>query len=149
MGRSRCRIGQDIAMCLYVLREKCTGVQKNSAFGALCEASGAFHICGANISGRRYFVRWAEMNFMEKGPAEKQVLFLVEMGGVEPPSESTLTGTSPSAYGHLYSLPCAPAVRLAESVASLCVVCSKLCTLTGTTDRRSVPGRGPPGGNAR
>jgi hypothetical protein len=63
-------------MCLYVLREKCTGVQKNSAFGALCEASGAFHICGANISGRRYFVRWAEMNFMEKGPAEKQVLFL-------------------------------------------------------------------------
>ena len=74
---------------------------------------------------------------------------MVEMGGVEPPSESTLTGTSPSAYGHLYSLPCAPAVRLAESVASLCVVCSKLCTLTGTTDRRSVPGRGPPGGNAR
>lgn len=76
-------------------------------------------------------------------------LFLVEMGGVEPPSESTLTGTSPSAYGHLYSLPCAPAVRLAESVASLCVVGSKLCTLTGTTNRRSVPGRGPPGGNAR
>ena len=63
-------------MCLYVLREKCTGVQKNSAFGALCEASGAFRICGANISGRRYFARCAEMNFMEKGPAEKQVLFL-------------------------------------------------------------------------
>lgn len=68
-------------MCLYVLREKCTGVQKNSAFGALCEASGAFHICGANISGRRYFARCAEMNFMEKGPAEKQVLFLVDLGG--------------------------------------------------------------------
>lgn len=63
-------------MCLYVLHEKCTGVQKNSAFGALCEASGAFRICGANISGRRYFARCAEMNFMEKGPAEKQVLFL-------------------------------------------------------------------------
>lgn len=63
-------------MCLYVLREKCTGVQKNSAFGALSEASGAFRICGANISGRRYFARCAEMNFMEKGPAEKQVLFL-------------------------------------------------------------------------
>lgn len=63
-------------MCLYVLREKCTGVQKNSAFGALCEASGAFHICGANISGQRYFSRCAEMDFMEKGPAEKQVLFL-------------------------------------------------------------------------
>lgn len=53
-------------MCLYVLREKCTGVQKNSAFGALCEASGAFRICGANISGRRYFARCAEMNFMGK-----------------------------------------------------------------------------------
>lgn len=26
-------------MCLYVLREKCTGVQKNSAFGALREVS--------------------------------------------------------------------------------------------------------------
>lgn len=69
------------AGCLYVLREKCTGVQKNSAFGALCEASGAFPICGANISGRRYFARCAEMNFMEKGPAEKQVLFLVDLGG--------------------------------------------------------------------
>lgn len=93
-------------MCLYVLREKCTGVQKNSAFGALCEASGAFHICGANISGRRYFVRWAEMNFMEKGPAEKQVLFLVEMEGVEPSSESALTGTSPGAAG--FSGRCTP-----------------------------------------
>lgn len=70
-------------MCLYVLREKCTGVQKNSAFGALCEASGAFHICGANISGRRYFVRWAEMNFMEKGPAEKQVLFLATVDNID------------------------------------------------------------------
>ena len=49
---------------------------ENSAFGALSEASGAFRICGANISGRRYFARCAEMNFMEKGPAEKQVLFL-------------------------------------------------------------------------
>lgn len=71
-------------MCLYVLREKCTGVQKNSAFGALCEASGAFHICGANISGRRYFARCAEMNFMEKGPAEKQVLFLVDDSSPNP-----------------------------------------------------------------
>jgi len=77
---------------------------ENSAFGALCEASGAFHICGANISGRRYFVRCAEMNFMEKGPAEKQVLFLVEMEGVEPSSESALTGTSPGAAGFFGTL---------------------------------------------
>ena len=94
-------------MCLYVLREKCTGVQKNSAFGVLCEASDAFHICGANISGLRYFARCAEMNFMEKGPAEKQVLFLVEMEGVEPSSESALTGTSPGAAGFFGTL-CVP-----------------------------------------
>ena len=75
--------------------------------------------------------------------------FLVEMGGVEPPSESTLTGTSPGADGHLYSLTCAQAVMLTGSVASLCVVRSKLCALTVTTDRRSAPGRGTPGGNAR
>ena len=31
-------------------------------------------------------------------------LLLVEMGGVEPPSESTLTETSPGADGHLHSL---------------------------------------------
>ena len=76
-------------------------------------------------------------------------VLLVEMGGVEPPSESTLTGTSPGADGHLYSLTCAQAVMLTGSVASLCVVRSKLCALTGTTDRRSVSGRGPPEGNAR
>jgi len=77
---------------------------ENSAFGALSEASGAFRICGANISGRRYFARCAEMNFMEKGPAEKQVLFLVEMEGVEPSSESALTGTSPGAAGFFGTL---------------------------------------------
>lgn len=76
-------------------------------------------------------------------------VLLVEMGGVEPPSESTLTGTSPGADGHLYSLTCAQAVMLTGSVASLCVVRSKLCALTGTTDRRSVSGCGPPEGNAR
>ncbi len=34
----------------------------------------------------------------------KQVLFfLVEAGGVEPPSENASTGTSPGADGHLHS----------------------------------------------
>ena len=75
--------------------------------------------------------------------------YLVEMGGIEPPSESTLTGISPGAGGQLYSLTRAQAVMLTGSVASLCVVRSKLCALTGTTDRRSVSGRGPPEGNAR
>ena len=93
---------------------------ENSAFGALSEASGAFRICGANISGRRYFVRWAEMNFMEKGPAEKQVLFLVEMEGVEPSSESALTGTSPGAAGFC-GTPCVPVPFRTGKPASLSV----------------------------
>ena len=73
---------------------------------------------------------------------------LVEVGGVEPPSESTLTGTSPGADGYLHSLVLAGAVTLGDLVASLCMARSKLCALTFTTDRRSVPGRGTPGGNA-
>ena len=75
--------------------------------------------------------------------------FVVEMAGVEPASESTLTGTSPGADGYLYSLASAGAVTLESSVASLFMVRSKLCARTCTTCRRSVPGRGPPGGNAR
>ena len=75
--------------------------------------------------------------------------FLVEMGGVEPPSESALTETSPGAEGHLHSLAHAQAFMLTGSVASLCMVRSKLCALTVTTDLRSAPGRGTPGGNAR
>ena len=43
---------------------------------------------------------------------------MVEMGGVEPPSESALTGTSPGADGHLYSLVPAQAVMLRDLVAS-------------------------------
>ena len=44
--------------------------------------------------------------------------FLVEVGGIEPPSESILTGTSPGAGGHLLSLIRAQAAMLGESVAS-------------------------------
>jgi len=43
---------------------------------------------------------------------------LVEMGGIEPPSESTLTGTSPGADDYLHSLIRAGSVTLTESVAS-------------------------------
>ena len=75
--------------------------------------------------------------------------FLVEMGGVEPPSESALTGTSPGADGHLRSLIRARTDTLTDSVASLCMVRSKLCTRTGTAHRRPIPGRGTPGRDAR
>ena len=59
---------------------------------------------------------------------------MVEMGGVEPPSESVLTGTSPGADGHLHSLIPAQAVTLLDLVASLCMVHAKLCVRTFTTE---------------
>ena len=74
---------------------------------------------------------------------------MVEMGGIEPPSESTLTETSPGADIYLHSLTQARNVTLKDSVASLCVARSKLCALTFTTSRRPIPGRGTPGWNAR
>ena len=74
---------------------------------------------------------------------------MVEMGGVEPPSESTLTGNSPGADGYLSSLVRARSVTLRDLVASLYMARSKLCSLTFTTNRRPIPGRGPPGWNAR
>ena len=53
------------------------------------------------------------------GPATKAgLLFLVEVRGVEPLSESTLTGTSPGADGCLHSLVPAGAVTLRDLVAS-------------------------------
>ena len=72
---------------------------------------------------------------------------MVEMAGVEPASESTLTGTSPGADGYLHSLASAGAVTLESLVASLFMVRSKLCAHTCTTKRRPVPARGPSGRN--
>lgn len=43
---------------------------------------------------------------------------MVEMGGVEPPSESVLTGSSPGADGYLHSLIQAGADTLMDLVAS-------------------------------
>ena len=43
---------------------------------------------------------------------------MVEMGGIEPPSESALTGTSPGADGYLHSLARAGAITLSDLVAS-------------------------------
>ena len=74
---------------------------------------------------------------------------MVEVRGVEPLSESVLTGTSPGADGCLTSLARAGAVTLGDKVASLCMARSKLCALTFTADRRRIPGRGTPGCNAR
>ena len=68
---------------------------------------------------------------------------MVEMRGVEPLSESTLTETSPGADDYLNSLGEARTVTLFTLVASLCVVRAKLTALTFTTNRRPVPSRGP------
>lgn len=70
---------------------------------------------------------------------------LVEAGGIEPPSENVSSGTSPGADDYLHSLPKARNVTLSGSVASLCVVGSKLSTLTGTTRSCPSPARGPSG----
>ena len=73
---------------------------------------------------------------------------MVEMRGVEPLSESTLTETSPGADGSLHSLAQAHAVMLKNLVASSFMICAKLSIYTFTTCRRPVPGRGPPGRDA-
>ena len=52
---------------------------------------------------------------LDKGSSKD---FLVEMGGVEPPSESALTETSPGAEGHLHSLVLTQAFMLQDLVAS-------------------------------
>lgn len=44
--------------------------------------------------------------------------FLVEAGGVEPPSENTSTGTSPGAFDYLHSLACTGTETLTSLVAS-------------------------------
>ena len=72
----------------------------------------------------------------------------MEVRRVELLSEGTLTETSPGADGYLHSLAQAGAVTLKGLVASLCMVRAKLSTLTFTTHRRPVPGRGAPGQNA-
>lgn len=74
---------------------------------------------------------------------------LVEVTGVEPVSESALTETSPGAEGHLHSLTLPQAIMLQDLVASSCVARAKLTVRTFPTHRRRLPGRGPPGRDAR
>ena len=75
------------------------------------------------------------------GPATKAgLLFLVEVRGVEPLSESTLTGTSPGADGPFYSLAMTQAVMLHGSVASFVMPGAKLTPVTCTTQVTPKPG---------
>ena len=66
--------------------------------------------------------------------------FLVEAGGVEPPSENTSSGTSPGADGSLHSLAMAQAVMLHGSVASFVMPGAKLTPVTCTTQITPKPG---------
>lgn len=79
-------------------------------------------------------------------PALSRVLEVVEMGGIEPPSESACSRLSPGAVGYLTAGGCpspsrSKPTRLPGRVASLCMVRSKLCARTDAADRR--PGPGP------
>ncbi len=65
---------------------------------------------------------------------------MVEPRGIEPLSESNLEGTSPGAVCYLHSLIPAGTNTLRESVASLCMVRSKLCARTVSTQITPEPG---------
>jgi len=71
---------------------------------------------------------------------------LVEMGGVEPPSESVLQGVSPGADGCLHSLTRAP-VRQASGLGSFMIHGAGKAYRTHGHHLNDtlVPGRGPPG----
>ena len=66
----------------------------------------------------RSVVRSASISRDRKDQALLVLGLVVEMGGIEPPSESASSGTSPGADGYLRSLVRAQAVMLADSVAS-------------------------------
>ncbi len=100
--------------------------------------------CGRNRSG---MTRSSTLPQITKGlPARGSLLLLVEARRVELLSENASAGTSPGAdgcSGRAVSLYAASAVIHRVSVASLCMACAKLDTLTFTTKRRSVRSRGP------
>ena len=65
---------------------------------------------------------------------------MVEMRGIEPLSESNLEGLSTSVVCYLHSLTLPRTNTLQGLVASLCVVRSKLCTRTVSTQITPEPG---------
>ena len=81
--------------------------------------------------------------FFDKNVRKTDFVHMVESGGIEPPSESASSGTSPGAESPFYSLPRAWTLTLTGSVASLCMVRSKLCALTFAADRRLTSGPRP------
>ena len=80
---------------------------------------------------------WTFQKKVSKIPSPIQ---LVEAGRVELPSESTSTGTSPSARDPLYSLTQAQVAILLRLVESSCVARSTLSGRTGTTETTPKPG---------
>ena len=65
---------------------------------------------------------------------------MVEVRGIEPLSESNLERTSPGAVCYLHSLNRTGTNTLPVSVASLCMVRSKLCARTVSTQITPEPG---------
>ena len=77
-------------------------------------------------------------NFFSHNSLSKALL--VEPRGIEPLSESNLEGTSPGAVCYLHSLHAAGTNTLSVSVASWCMVRSKLCARTVSTQITPEPG---------
>ena len=70
-------------------------------------------ICPEHFESKGGAALWAAES-KTKGHPYGCPFVLVEVGGVEPPSESTLTGLSPGADGYCGSLsPCSPSIRQA------------------------------------
>ena len=77
----------------------------------------------------------------KRKPCQRQgVSFLVESGGIEPPSEGNLERTSPGAVCYLHSLIPAGTNTLRELVASLFMVRAKLSAHTVSTQITPEPG---------
>ena len=70
---------------------------------------------------------------------------MVELRGIEPLSESNLTGLSPGAVCYLHSLGAAGTDTLRTFVASLCMTQAKLTAFTDAASSRPSPARGPSG----
>lgn len=99
-----------------------------------------------------FLVMWLNKQQIRTRPrwgASSDYVALVEAAGVEPASESSLTGISPSAVHCFHSLTVTGRDTLYGLVASSCMVRAKLTARTCTAHRRSSPARGPSGGNGR
>ena len=121
------------------------GAKGNRFASAICadNCSGASSSTGQQSTGLLHLNRFDSRIYIS--PTRKAthygwLFLLVEPRGIEPLSESNLEGTSPGAVCYLHSLIPAGTNTLRDLVASLCVVRSKLCARTVSTQITPEPG---------